>query len=186
MKKALMLIVPLALLAGGWGIYSAAQGSDEYAVKVGDEKIDAESVERAVAMRARASGAAEDAVDRGAVVQQIIEDSLMTQEAERRGLTCSTEEALLSLDGIPEAEIERAAGLSGVTAVAGEALGATYRADPNVRKELRSQCAQSKLYASLGDPGEDGVLSNDERNAAIQGLKSELADTTVVERKPGY
>ena len=139
-------------------------------------------------------------LDRRVIAQQLIEDELFFEEAQRRQLTCSDEDVSANLDYrllggdltlavalgtyVPKDYLQTPAGKR----TAFEDALAAYVADPRALSEARHQCQVSKLYAVLGMCDDDGRCekNNDVRNKAIADLKAELIDNASIDRKPGY
>jgi len=236
-KKWIVIAAATVMLAGAtaFGVrYVASQTVEDYAVKVNGTRITEAQVADAVRARQRvaevlkiagSTGAATPAAgetdparefarppstDRGVVVQQLIEDELMVQEARRRGFTCSQEEATeqtrrMSAIGGPQdlQVIASAAVASGMAdpsyLLTPEAartpstrdLNATYVADPKVVGVMVRSCQISKLYSTLGDSSPTGAVpfgggANDTRTQAIEQLRADLLSQATIERKPGY
>lgn len=217
-RLATVVVIAIAATAGTLLAYRYAfsQSAEDYAVKVNGKRITKADVDDAVARKVRlatlvaqrsgrATTAPSSPPDRGQTVQELIDATLLGQEAARRGYACTDGEAestlrtqLVTMPGGDSALV--AAIGSGIAPLdylqtpAGQrtpedtVVIGQYATDARVIAAARALCVTSKLFATLGSPapGIQGGVSADSRTAAIGSLKAELLQNASIEREPGY
>jgi hypothetical protein len=211
-----LVVVALATTAAvALGVrYALTQEADEYAARVNGESISQESVDetieqnqRTIELRDRGllpEGAQAPPTDRGVVTTQLIEQRLLSQEARRRGASCSDAEL--------DAEIARQRALQAdqpeyaiAAAIQNGMLDITYLDTPEAERTpsaaeaanlfwtnsdtaafLRRTCERGKVIQSLDDPTPDTPYDQNDRNAAIASLMEQLKNNAQIERAVGY
>lgn len=138
-------------------------------------------------------------LDQTVIAEQLIQDELFAEEAQRRQLVCSDAEVSSNVfDRLIGGDLALIVALAtyapkgylqtpaGERTAFGESLIATYVADPRAVSEEKHQCEISKLYSVLAARDANGRVNNDVRNKAIADLKAELIASASIDRKPGY
>lgn len=207
MNKTILMVVVLLVVAVVFGaaitLAASCDGAADRAVRVNERSIRASDVDRALAIRQRmadlaATGRLPEApatADRARVVEQLIDDELLDEEARRRGHACSEDEArALLLDDINGGDAAAIAAASAgmvpmsyldIPEVSREpptiVLIEQYVTDERVLISAQRECARDKLLATLADMGAAPA-----RAEAIDGLKRQLRAHATIVRKPGY
>jgi len=190
----MMIAASLALLAivgSGLGVWaSRARSQQVNIVTVNGEGIPAALLDDAKTQQAVLSARFPGYYKGFGDINRLIDDMLIKQEAERRGIACTPQDAsnfiatqvALATQANQTSEIFRTADLFGVVppgwAQTPESVRtpnlpdaiATWQVNPSVVRAYQDMCTTGRLYAAVEPPG----ANNDQRNAAIDQLMAQL------------
>jgi hypothetical protein len=216
MRRLLIYTSLFALSLGALAVvairYATTQESDAYAARVNGESISQQAVNESIRtgevtidLRERGLLPADietPPTDKGVITTQLIRQELLTQESERRGLSCSDDEVAAEINrqrALAQPRYTIAAAIqSGLIDVQyldtpeperspdASAVAELYWSHADTSAFFHRTCERGKLIQALDDPTPGTPFDAGDRNSAIETLINSLEQRAQIERASGY